>query len=394
MAEISETVSPSLPSSSPGESAAAVPRASYVENVSFSPAARAAKPSTQALLAKLDEVSDTESDDDPIEGDDPVEGETPAAEPAKAAEEAKPDPVAEHRAVNDRLLAKNRELLAKVEAFEKAPAKREQSAREKALTEAETLYLDKPNIALRRFIATAIGVDDPNSAEVTKEMTGLYQDLTELELGVPASEVAKTNREAVRIRHALERQKREAAEDAARAKPAPAPDNSEAEQATRFIAEHLATKDAEGKAPADAFPLLSAVAADIDGASAESLIFAEIGRAINAGELDANTPNDKLIAAAAAKLETRYQVLADKFGKARPSAAAPTSQQTIAKASPSTGADRSHGVRSITNASASVAPATPPAKQPATPAEKPKYASEDARRRAIIAKHLRPSASS
>lgn len=396
MAEVSETVAPSLPSSLPGGSDSTAATPTFVEEVSFLAPARLAKPSTKALLEKLDarrsenaEVAEDEGDEDdePIEGDEPVEG--AAAEKEAAPEEAKPDPVAEYRTANERLIAKNRELLAENEAFKKSSGKKELGAREKALVEAESLYLTKPNLALRRFLATAIGVDDPQSPEVSKELSGLYQDLTELELEVPASETARTNREAVRILHAMNRQKREAAEEAARAAaPAPA-SNVETEQATRLIATHLTTKDAAGKAPADAFPLLSTVAADIEGVSAEVLIFDEIGRAINAGELDAKSPNEQLIAAAAAKLESRYQALADKLGKARqPSTAAPSTQQASEKASPSTGVDRSHGVRSITNASASVAPATPPVKKPAAPAEKPKYASEDARRRAIIAKHL------
>lgn len=370
---------------------------------------RALSDTTKAMLAKLEADDDAADDDDggggeggAIDPDDigldpstPAPAAAPAAgTEAKPAEAAPaPNPADEYKAVNERLTARNRDLVARLEALEKPQPKREMSEREKALDESERLYLEKPREALRLYLATAIAVADPSSPEVDAELRGLYQDLTEEELGVAPSESAKAKRESERTRRMWEREKRErAAEKAAEATAAPQAQNSaEAQNAIGFIGHHLSTKGADGAAPADKFPLLSEVAQDLDGEPPEVLIFREIGRAIAAGEADEKTPGDQLIAAAAARLESKYQALAAKLaGKAKSSTstAPPVVQPTSVTASPTEGANHSHGVRSITQASASVAPATPPASKPEAPKEPPKYRNENERRKAILSKHL------
>lgn len=307
---------------------------------------------------------------------------TPAAATATPAPPA-PDPAAEHIARADRLAEHNRKLLGELEAHRARPARSEPSAREKALDEAERMYPEDSIGALRRFVAATLGVADPASKEVDAELTGLYQDLTERELGVPLDTAQKAIRESARTRRALERDRREL--KAEKEAPAAAPADDTAAKQTAEMSAVIAPLLTAGK-HAERYPLLMSLATDFDGVKPEELLWHGIRRGIASGELDAKDSNDKLIDTISRKIEAHYQALADKFSKARPAAStAPPTQATDATA---TKADPPNGVRTITNASASVAPATPPAAKPAPITEPPKYRNEKERRLAIAQRLL------
>lgn len=345
------------------------------------------------MLANIDKhgsVDDVETT--PAETSAPAAAEQPAAAamPSAPAAAETPAPVeapppAEHEDVAARLSKRNQELLAEVETLRSTKSKRELSKREQTLDEAERMWTEDSIGAIRRIAALAIGAEDPNSPEVDKQMSWLYHDLTEKELNVPLDPNVKSLRESERTRLMVARDKRE--RDAAAAAPTePVADKQFTEHA-ELVGRHItASKHAEK------YPLLMSLAEDFDAAKPEALILKAIHRGFATGELDPRTTDDKLIEAASRRIEDRYQALADKILKARPSTstAAPT-PAPAANASPTNGAaGQSHGTRTITAASASVAPATPPAPktEPQTEASPPKYRNEKERRAALARKHF------
>lgn len=301
----------------------------------------------------------------------------PAPAPV-AAPAAVPDPAATapetstvDQVMAQRLLERNRQLLAENEAFRAKP-RGEPTAREKALDESERMYHDDSIGALRRFVAVTIGASDPASKEVDDELRGLYHDLTARELQVEPDPAARATREATRTRRMLERDRRERAAATTQATEA-SPDRT---------AEAVATVKAHLSAVEAASPLVTKLAQKLDGVAPEALIWREIKHGIETGELDGKLSNINLITAASKRIEARYQALRDEI-------VAATSTATPAQATPSTTdskTDPAPGVRAITNASASVAPATPPATQPAKTEEPKKYRSEKDRRLAIARK--------
>ncbi len=339
----------------------------------------------------------------------PADGAAPAtlAEPAKPATPSGPGqpqaappgapatpapaapPVDEHRERADRVEARNRELVSEVERLK--GTKREPTPREKALDEAERGYLDDSIGSIRRLIAQAIGTDDPKHADVDAELAGLYRDLTAKELGVTLDPAEVARRESARTRHMMARDKRErtaeqsAAQAAAQA-PTDLPEAKQLAEHTQLVAGRLATKQADGKSVGDAYPLTMRLAEQLHGQKPEALILSVIRQGFATGEFDPKRQDAELVEQAAKKIEAHYQDLAKLFGGASPqpsTAAAPPPQGVTENQD--TG--RSQVAPTITTASASVAPATSPAIQ--QPAPKPKYKSEDERRRAIAQKYFK-----
>lgn len=319
---------------------------------------------------------------------------TPAAEPARAPEAAKPaeTPAAaldEHRAAYDRVSTRNRELVAELERLKVSP-RAEPSARAKALEQVERMYLDDPVAAVRLLIATVQGVDDPKHKDVDAELSGFYQDLTARELGVPVDPTRHELRESTRTRLALARDKREwkSEREAATAAPPDDPEVKLAAEHASLIGNRLTSKLSDGKTVGEAYPLTMKLAERLTGKKPEAMILAALRDGFKTGEFDPKDNDHALIEQAAKKIEAQYQALGDLFGEARP-----TAPSTAATPTPSTDATASKDAaqrqagRSITNASASVAPATPPAK-PAPTETKPAFKSERERRLAIARKHL------
>jgi len=351
----------------------------------------------QKMLANIDKHG-TVNDDPPDDASPPAAGApaivaptpatpaaaTPAATAAPAPAEA-PDPAAEHRARADRYQEHNTKLVAELEQLRSRPARGEMTAREKALDEAERSILDDSIGAARKIYMTALGVDDPEHPLVDKHLTWLYHDLTERELGVPLDGSVKAQREAERTRHLLDRDKRDRAQEAA--KPAAAPSGDpEAAQKVPLVAQFIAAGDHATK-----YPLLRNLSTDFDGMEPAALLWREINRGFQTGEYQRQGQSDAdIIDLASRQIEAKYQALADKIAKARPQTAVSTATPTQAPVATDRNAEpQGTGPRTITNASASVAPATTPAAKPAPtePTKKP-WRNEKERIRMLAAKHF------
>lgn len=357
---------------------------------------RTLKPSTLKLLEQLapaqggtgadgDEAEPEAKTDDEADRLDAAADGKPATE-AKPEGEAKPDeakaePVNEYKTQAERLEAANRNLIAELETERTKP--RVTSTHNKLVEDARSEYLDDQTASIRKFIAAALHHEDPNHADVTAEMALLYGDLTSKELGVSLTESQQASRDAARARQLLARDKRErkADSEAAASKVSADAEAKKADSAATFIHNRISSKSAD-------YPLLHALAQDIDGLSPGHLLWKVMERESNSGVIDAKTMSDDQMIEAAAKLvEKHYQELAEKIGKAKPqpkesqpsTAEAP---KTDAQTSTSKDQRQSHGARTLNKADASVAPATPPAKKAeATKSDaKPKFKSDKERR--------------
>lgn len=293
----------------------------------------------------------------------------PAAPPASTATQPPPE--------IERVTARNRELVEENTRLKQGGARRELSPREKTLDEIERGYLDDSRGAVRRLIALALGHDDPKHADVSAEYKGLLQELTAEDLGVTVDPSQQAIREAARTRHILARDKRE--QTASTSKPAEPSDGPDVEY-HRTISSRLQERQTDGKTIADANPVLKLL-----GAKPEAALLQVIQHGLNTGEMDPKSDNNTLIQQAIAKVhkhfETQHQVLAGIYGGAT---APSTAQPTAATETANKDAGQGQAPRSITNASASVAPATSPAKSEPTTQQPKRYRTEEARRQAII----------
>lgn len=288
----------------------------------------------------------------------------------------------------ERVTARNRELVAENERLRSGGARREPTPREKSLDEIERTYLDNPRDAIRRLAALALGHEDPKHADVTAEIRGLLQDLTAEDLGVSVDQSQQALREAARTRYLLAREQRERkAEQAAASKPSESSDGPDAGHHVTIVnrlQERQIDGPNSGKTIADANPVLKML-----GGKPETALLQIIKQGIEAGEMDPKSDNNALIQQAIDKVNSHFkqqhQVLAGIYGGATvPSTAAPTAATETANK----GEGQGQAPRSITNASASVAPATPPAKAEITPTPK-RPRTEEARRQAIIDRHAK-----
>lgn len=352
---------------------------------------RVLKESTQKLLEQFDQervrrarvdageieddgeeaVVETASDPDDVGLVDEVKTET-----AEKIEE----PVVDQRF--ERLESANRKLTEELETERKRP-RGDMNDRLKALDEAEKAYVDDgPVAAFRRFLAVVLNAA-PDSKEVDSELSGAYVDLTARELNVPLEAAHQATREAARTRLALARDRRERkAEAEATAKLGEKDtDTQQAEQASTFIGNRLTTVSGE-------YPMLMALAEELDGMKPSMLIWRTMQRETKIGNLDPALGDDALINAAAKLLENNYQRLAERLGKAKPSTTDTTTSEPVAK---TVSKDQHQGkaVRTITNANASVAPATSPKQKTSKqPEEKPKFKSDKERREFLLKKHF------
>lgn len=369
--------------------------------------------STRQMLSNLDKYGSVlkpkDAPDEPAKTDSPpaasgadaagatAQPASPPASPEASPATPKPDaataaPSDEHKQRADRYEAKNRELVAEVERLRAAPKSAELDKRLKALDAAERMYLDDPIGAVRHLIATVHGYDDPKHTDVDAELSGLYQDLTARELGVPLDAAKRAERESARTRQIVARERRE--RELAAQKPA-VQEDPEAQlfaDHSAFIANHIQGRDKDGRAVADAYPLAMKFSERMHGHKPEALALKIIREAVATGEIPMEMSAADKIRHAFTKIETHYQDLAKSFDEARPrnSTAAPT-PPADAKANQDTG--RTQVAPTITNASASVAPATPPAKQDTKPVDQDfrrrrPGESEDARRKRIAEHHM------
>lgn len=242
--------------------------------------------------------------------------------------------------------------------------------------------------SIRKLVALNIGAKDAAAPEVDRIMAGLYAEWTAAELKVEMDPGRRALLETERNRALIDRDKRdrEAGSKAAEAKATAEREQQRAAEVGRRLDAHL------GEAKhAERFPLLMKHARTFDGQSPGELLFTAVRRGIQAGEFPADADNDTLINHYSKEIETHYRTLRDSLAESPTSTATPAPAivpPTDKQASPT-----EQGARTITNASASVAPPAPPAK-PTTPAptDKPtaKKWRNETERRASLAKHYFP----
>lgn len=308
-----------------------------------------------------------DTDDADATGDGDTEGESGEAGEGKEA----PPAVNEWEARATRTEAANVRLTAELEAARKTP-KSDRTPHETELVDAYDSYVNEGSVpALRKFLGAVIGAA-PDSKDVSAELAGLYADLTAQELGVPLEQSTQALREAARARLALARDKRERkTESDKKAEPVNVDEAQQIANAVPYVDNLLVTKGQSGTSIADEFPLLMSLAEHFDGMKPAEVIARAVKREITTGALDPNVTEGVAVRTVARKIEAYYDGLATKIEKARASKQKPDTTKTGEK-KPSPAATvksqeqrQSTGARTITNATASVAPATPPPKKKA-----------------------------
>ena len=378
-------------------------------------AGRTYKESTEKLLAQIEkdgglaphEEGDADEDEPADNGDDSEGADDSADEtaaPAAAGDVGDADDADdggdEAPALTEtaaRLEARNRELLGELETARKTP-KSQRSDRETALVAAEAAYYDEGSVpALRKFLSIVVGAAH-DSKEVDAELSGLYTDLTARELGVTLDDNQRSLRDNARTRLLLARDKREKVE----ADKKPVADNSadtvKYDDAAKHIDNLLTTKTQSGTSHADEYPMLMTLAEDFDGFKASEVLARAIRREIETGSLDPKLSDIDLVRAVAPKIEKHYASVAKKIEAAsaknkKPDTTTPSSKKPKAAVEASNERRQSTGAPTITNATASRAPAKNPKveKQKAGTTEKTRkdFSSDAAWKNHLFDKHFK-----
>lgn len=320
--------------------------------------------------------------------DDAKPVETPAEKPAAP---AAPDP--KLAAELERLQAHNRRLVAELE-HRSTP---QLDDRLRALDEIERGFLENPIASLERMAVIATGAKDADAPEVKRFLAGVYGDWTERELKVPMDRAARAEfgTERNRLLMARDRREREAAAKAGEGR-------SQAERRQQVVRDTVAQLDRQLAANkhADKFPLLMQ-AEDLDGITPGQKLYSAIAHGIAAGDWPELPTDDVLVEHYSKQIEKEYaprdQKLRARYApKPTPTAATPAqaNDSSTEKAADAPAKAEQAGVRTITNASASVAPPAPPkeAAPAATPTAKddkePKFRNEAERRVYLARKHF------
>jgi hypothetical protein len=313
--------------------------------------------------------------------------ETPAPEkPVEKPAEAAPDP--KLAAELDRLQAHNRKLVAELEARGAAPALDD---RHKALDEIERLTIEDPIGALERLVTLSIGAKDAKDPAVQRFLAGAYGDWTERELKVPMDKAARAAFGTERNKHLIDRDKRDRASGETTAA-----EKAKIADRERVVRDTVTTLDRQlvDSKHGDKFPHLMKSEL-LDGITPGQRLFTAIAQGIAAGDWDKVPADDQLVEHYSKKLDKEYETRDQKLrahyapkpttSTATPPPASDTSKDKAADA-PSKEVQAS--ARTITNASASVAPPTPPKEAAPTTAKdsKPPTFRNEAERRQWLAR--------
>lgn len=301
---------------------------------------------------------------------------TPAADPELAARV-------------DRLVEHNKRLVAELDRRSAAAATPDERTR--ALDEIERGLTTDTLASVRKLLALNAGIKDAADPAVDRLLGGLYAELTANELKMPMDAGQRALMEAERTRRLVERDKKDAlaAESAKQVKEAESAENERNANVGMQLSQHL-----ESSKHAEQFPLLMRHAATIDKVSPGELVWAAIRHGIRAGESSKDDSDETLINRYSKKIETFYQDHLAKLGITRPEVASTSTAAPAQATVPATEnkADASNnGVRTITNASASVAPPAPPAQPTSQPTDKTvpkKWRNEDERRQQLAKHHF------
>jgi hypothetical protein len=345
-----------------------------------------------APAASGDADKPAETGDAPSEQ--PAASDTPAtSEPAKAAAAPAPEKPAEPAADPkltaeiDRLQAHNRKLVSELEARSGAPVLDD---RHKALDEIERMAIESPIDALERLFTLAIGAKDAKDPAVQRFLAGVYGDWTERELKVPMDRAARAEFGTERNKHLIDRDRRDRSSGETTAA-----EKSKAAERERTVRDTVSTLDrqlVESK-HGDKFPHLMKSEL-LDGITPGQRLFTAIAQGLAAGDWDKVPPDDKLVEHYSAKIDKEYQTRDQKlrahYAPAPTTSTAtptPASEPVKDKAADAPSKEVQAGARTITNASASVAPSTPPKEAAAPPAkDKPPTFRNEAERRQYLAR--------
>lgn len=343
------------------------------------------------------------STETPASSDQPATGEPakePAAEPEKPVEKPAEPAAADPKltAELERLQAHNRKLVSELEARSGAPALDD---RHKELDAIERMAIENPIGALERLFTLAIGAKESKDPAVQRFLSGVYGDWTEQELKVPMDKAARAAFGTERNRHLIDRDRRErAAGETSAAEKAKAADRERNVRETVTTLDRQLTEAKHG----EKFPHLMNSEL-FDGITPGQRLFTAIAQGIAAGDWERDergnvkVSDDKLVEHYSARLnkelEARDQKLRAHYApKPTSSTATPTpaSEPSKDKAADAPAKAEQAGVRTITNASASVAPPKPPvAAAPVTAGKDdktPTFRNEAERRLWLARKHF------
>lgn len=348
------------------------------------PRAGAARPAASPKPSQTEQLSEGEDDDE----DAPAGTVKPRpiakpAQPAAAAAPAAPDELVEARTVIDRQtkLLEQRRL-----ELEQSGKSRDAShvTRAQQLRDAEDSYVADPTAALRKFVAGANGLK--TEPEIDAEIDDLLNDLTSKRMSVPLDTAQQAKRTATLTQRAweIDKQRRNAKEQDADSQRTQTEQASKTEAVQRTISESLGTRK-------DQYPNLQ-MAQLLDGKRPEQAVWQAIQQGIANGHLDANDPDEKLIAKAASVVEKYYQARAESLRTAlNPGTADPNAPPALQADGPNgvvkkETSRQGHGPRTLTTADASVAPAT--TDQPPAVEARPKFKNDAERRQYVIRKNF------
>jgi len=333
------------------------------------------------------ETADAEEDDG-----DPIDAlAEPAEKPAAKAKAVPPSDIEERLKELEGVTERQRAALERYEQqLEAARKGSDETAAQRAarLDAAEQEYLSDPIKALHKHVAAVFGHDDENHEDVKKEVLDLFLDLTAHVSGATQDPAHQAKRQSDRTRREWEREKRSRA--AGGKKDAEAAARAEREKQIDSI---VADVDGRIKTDAEKFPHLTALAPLLDGKTAGRVIWEVVERGIARGDFKADEADDVLIAKAAKVAEQHYTQRADPLRAAitKPTTSTAKPAATAKTVAPAAQVEREKPRTSkearVTNADASVAPATPPASKPAPKAIP--LQNDEARRKHAL-RHLRP----
>lgn len=377
---------------------------------------RAFKESTMKLLEKFEQEEKVAPahDEGDVDEDEPADDTDAPADPddeglvdegaaAGEGEAPKEGETAEKPVVDEwqtkaaTLEARNRDLVNELETARKTP-KAQRTERENTLLAAEAAYVDEGSIpAIRKFLSVVTGAA-PDSKEVDAELSGILTDLTARELGVALDQNQRTLRDNARTRLLLGRDKREKVEREKQPVAGNGADDVQYEQATQYVSNQLTTKGQSGTSIADEHPMLMALTQDFDHYTPAEVIARAIKHEIEVGTLDPTRHTDAdMIRYVAGKAEKHYEAVAKKIEAARSKqtktdTTKPSVQPKVA-AKASTEQRQSPEARTITNATASRAPAKPPKttkqkESTSTAKTRKDFPSESAWKEHLLAKHF------
>jgi len=276
--------------------------------------------------------------------------------------------IAEH---NSRLLAEN-------ESLRRSAVSADIVDRIRAQDELDRLWLTDPVKAYEKKMAALLGVAE-DAPDIATHRGYFEVDLTHKRIGVPLTDDSDAARKAARTLAAIQLEMRARKADETKPTPPQAPQEDPAE---RIVAQHISNAKLNEK-----YPLMFALTEHDYGVKPERMIWAEINHRLQIGQLDPKMTDAQLIDTVAPEIEARYeaqyQARMSKYTAAKRPSQAP--QIVVAPPEEKKPDLPSIVVPTLTNATASVAPATPPAPPPKKTVET--YKSEQEKRLAIIRAH-------